>query len=256
MMMAVDKKKNKKKTEASLAKEQYIQETTNKRQQAVDERSLKLYNEGKWTSLLEYGKTAIKNGVDFPYLRMRTGYAAYMLGKYAESLKQYAFVYNNDKKNESAAYFCYVNNLYLNNTLNAHYYAAKLSDTTLRYYKIKRFKLSSVSSEFSYKLPGNSTRGNASYGRIGLNTQLGHRAELQLSGAFYNQTINESLMTAVTNNDKIAIKQNEYYLKLLFARIGKTYSPVSGNLVKKHSVSDVVDFILSSPTGNRSDRRR
>ncbi len=35
------------------------------------------------------------------------------------------------------------------------------------------------------------------------------------------------------------------YLKLLFARIGKTYSPVSGKLVKRHIVSDVVDFICS-----------
>ncbi|MDX1471112.1 MAG: excinuclease ABC subunit A, partial [Flavobacteriaceae bacterium] len=33
------------------------------------------------------------------------------------------------------------------------------------------------------------------------------------------------------------------YLKLLFARIGKTYSPISGNLVKKHTVSDVLDLI-------------
>ncbi len=33
------------------------------------------------------------------------------------------------------------------------------------------------------------------------------------------------------------------YLKLLYARIGKTYSPVSGKLVKKHSVTDVVNFI-------------
>jgi len=35
------------------------------------------------------------------------------------------------------------------------------------------------------------------------------------------------------------------YLKLLYARIGKTWSPVSGSLVKRDSVSDVVDFILS-----------
>ena len=34
------------------------------------------------------------------------------------------------------------------------------------------------------------------------------------------------------------------FLRLLFARIGKTYSPVSGEEVKKHDVSDVVDFIL------------
>ncbi|VAW26554.1 Excinuclease ABC subunit A paralog in greater Bacteroides group, partial [hydrothermal vent metagenome] len=33
------------------------------------------------------------------------------------------------------------------------------------------------------------------------------------------------------------------YLKLLFARIGKTYSPISGNEVKKHTVSNVLNYI-------------
>ena len=37
------------------------------------------------------------------------------------------------------------------------------------------------------------------------------------------------------------------YLKLLFARIGKTYSPVSGRPVKRHRVTDVTRFILSLP---------
>lgn len=41
------------------------------------------------------------------------------------------------------------------------------------------------------------------------------------------------------------------YLKLLFARIGKTISPVSGNEVKKHTVSDVVKFIKSLPADAR-----
>jgi excinuclease ABC subunit A len=37
------------------------------------------------------------------------------------------------------------------------------------------------------------------------------------------------------------------YLKLLFARIGKTYSPISGKEVKKHLVSDVVHHIKTFP---------
>lgn len=37
------------------------------------------------------------------------------------------------------------------------------------------------------------------------------------------------------------------FLKLLYARVGKTYSPVSGNLVKRHTITDVVDFILALP---------
>ena len=41
------------------------------------------------------------------------------------------------------------------------------------------------------------------------------------------------------------------YLKLLFARIGKTYSPISGEEVKKHTVSDVVDAVLTYPDGTK-----
>lgn len=36
------------------------------------------------------------------------------------------------------------------------------------------------------------------------------------------------------------------YLKLLFARIGKTYSPLSNQEVKRHSVTDVVDYIMEN----------
>ena len=35
------------------------------------------------------------------------------------------------------------------------------------------------------------------------------------------------------------------YIKVLFAKIGRTYSPISGCEVKRHSVKNVVDFILS-----------
>ena len=41
------------------------------------------------------------------------------------------------------------------------------------------------------------------------------------------------------------------YLRLLFARIGKTYSPVSGELVKKHTTSDVIDAVKQLPDGVR-----
>src|SRR5476651_2636909 len=37
------------------------------------------------------------------------------------------------------------------------------------------------------------------------------------------------------------------YLKLLFSRIGKTISPVSGGIVKKDSVTDVINFIMTLP---------
>jgi len=41
------------------------------------------------------------------------------------------------------------------------------------------------------------------------------------------------------------------YLKLLFARIGKTYSPISGDLVKKHRTKDVIDHISKFEEGTK-----
>src|SRR5690606_6716986 len=37
------------------------------------------------------------------------------------------------------------------------------------------------------------------------------------------------------------------YLKLLYARIGKTFSPISGKQVHKDTVTSVVDFIKALP---------
>ena len=41
------------------------------------------------------------------------------------------------------------------------------------------------------------------------------------------------------------------YMRLLFARVGRTYSPVSGKEVKKHSVDDIVDYLASLPAGTK-----
>lgn len=41
------------------------------------------------------------------------------------------------------------------------------------------------------------------------------------------------------------------FLRLLFARIGRYYSPKSGQVVQKHEVSDVVDFVRNLPDGTR-----
>src|SRR3978361_1626171 len=41
------------------------------------------------------------------------------------------------------------------------------------------------------------------------------------------------------------------YLRLLFARVGKTISPVSGRLVKKDDVKDIVEQISNLPAGHK-----
>lgn len=41
------------------------------------------------------------------------------------------------------------------------------------------------------------------------------------------------------------------YLRLLYARTGRTYSPVSGKEVKKHSVDDIVNYLASLSVGTK-----
>ncbi|MEG2332460.1 MAG: excinuclease ABC subunit A, partial [Bacteroides sp.] len=41
------------------------------------------------------------------------------------------------------------------------------------------------------------------------------------------------------------------YLRLLYARVGKTFSPISGLEVRKHSTEDIVNTMLSYPEGTR-----
>ena len=66
---------------------------------------------------------------------------------------------------------------------------------------------------------------------------------------------------AIAIEQKVSIKNNRStvgtsteiydYLKLLFARVGRTFSPKSGEQVRKDTVADVVDFLFSLPADTR-----
>lgn len=42
------------------------------------------------------------------------------------------------------------------------------------------------------------------------------------------------------------------YLRLLFGRVGHTFSPITGEEVKKHTIDDVVAYVTSFPEGSRT----
>jgi excinuclease ABC subunit A len=63
--------------------------------------------------------------------------------------------------------------------------------------------------------------------------------------------IEQKVITRTTRSTVGSLTEIYDYLRLLYARIGKTYSPVSGEEVKKDSVSDVVDYIQGLPEGSK-----
>ncbi len=66
---------------------------------------------------------------------------------------------------------------------------------------------------------------------------------------------------AIAIEQKVSIKNNRStvgtsteiydYLKLLFARVGRTFSPKSGEQVRKDTVADVVDYLFTLPADTR-----
>ncbi|MFM7730171.1 MAG: excinuclease ABC subunit UvrA, partial [Flavobacteriales bacterium] len=62
----------------------------------------------------------------------------------------------------------------------------------------------------------------------------------------------EQKVTSRTSRSTVGTTTEIYdYLKLLFARVGKTYSPISGGEVKRHRVQDVVDWIMKQDEDER-----
>lgn len=63
--------------------------------------------------------------------------------------------------------------------------------------------------------------------------------------------IEQKVSTRTTRSTVGSLTELYDYLRLLFARIGRTYSPVTGNEVAKHEVRDVVDFVYSLADGEK-----
>jgi len=62
----------------------------------------------------------------------------------------------------------------------------------------------------------------------------------------------EQRVTSRTSRSTVGTSTEIYdYLKLLFARVGRTYSPISGLEVKRHRPSDIRDYVVSLEEGTR-----
>ncbi len=63
--------------------------------------------------------------------------------------------------------------------------------------------------------------------------------------------IEQKVTTRTPRSTVGSMTELQDYLRLLFARIGRTFSPISGDEVKKDEVSDVIDFIQKLPTATK-----
>lgn len=188
----------------------FLQAQDNYTYAKTDSVSYDLYQRGDWKSLYQYGQQAVAAGQDFVLLRQRMGYAAFMLGSYSGCISQYEKVLKEDAYNQAAHYYIYWSRVNLNQPELARAEIEFMNSAAIPLPQQKPGLVNAAGLEYSYKKTDINTRGNAGYTRFLLGARLGN-VQMDQSVALYNQTINEPLLTAVNNNNKIAINQPEYY---------------------------------------------
>lgn len=180
----------------------------------ADSSSYALYQQGQWKALLQYGKELNSQGLDFPLLQLRLGYAAFMTGNYAAAIAQYEKLLKADSYNATSHYYIYWSRINLGQREQAQ--------ASLRYIPVsdrpaavlKSGGIESVGIELSHKANSITDRGTAMYWQAATGYRFSHAVHMETAVAGYHQLLNEPGLTNVTRNDNIQIDQVEIYNKL------------------------------------------
>lgn len=205
--------------------------------QHADSTSAALYLSANWAELVDYGNKAIATGIDFPQLRERLGYAEFMSSNFSAALSQYNHVLKSDSFNQTAQYYSYLSERYLNRSLASSGHASFLDTVAQKQENLTPFGLVEAGVETGIKHTDYNTRGNTFYTRASLSNRLGWHVQMDQSLVYFYQSItiprnnnndnNTGTVPLVQRADNvIADAQFEYYIKLM-ASIGSNWNIVS-----------------------------
>ncbi len=168
---------------------------------SADSITYNYYLTGDWDQLIETGKQAIAQNIDFKWLRQRMGYAYLVKQDYYASQKQYEKALAFDENDTITHEYLYYCGLYTGNSAYARFHAEKLTNDLKKKLGIHAFNpIASIDLEYNYKYNNSNTRSNPSFYRGGVYTQTGYRISIYQSASNYKQTV-----------DSILIKQPDYF---------------------------------------------
>lgn len=179
----------------------------------VDSLSYEYYLKGNWKQLIELGKKANKEGVNFKFLQQRMGFAYFMLGDYYNSIRYYKNSLKFDPYDQISHTYLYYSALNVANKTMARYHLSKLKEENRKYFDEKKYKLPDfVDLEYNYKMNNYALRSDPQYKRLGINIQPGYRLNLYQSVSTFSQ------ITELTNQTI----QNEYFASLNYSVFSAT----------------------------------
>lgn len=212
----------------------------------VDSVTYQSYLVGDWDRVIDLGKQAIKQGIDFKFLEQRMGYAYYLKSDFHASMRHYEKALRFDASDPTSLLYLHYNGLETGNAAYARYYAGKLSPVMKESNHQKAFKpISSIDYEYNHSWNDELNRTNPNYQRIGLSSDLGYTFSLYQTYSKFNQKADYS---DAYNQYRSVLKQEEYYLLA-----GKSFTADFGLDVGYHSIkttfnTDVWDLTLQEQT--------
>lgn len=183
--------------------------------QFVDTLTYYYYSEGDWENLIDLGNQAVKEGIDYKYLRQRMGYAHFMSGDYIRSVRNFEKALQYDSYDPFTLGYLYYTNRELLRSESAGYYSSRMTPDQRKSYQIKAIRIiESIDFELNTKITSTTLRSDPQFFRIGLNSRPLQRLSLYQGVSTYNQ-----IGTIQYPNQKFGfqIRQIEYYGLIKYA---------------------------------------
>jgi len=206
----------------------------------VDAETYRFYTEEKWDSLIDMGETALKNGLDYYYLRMRTGIAWYEKRNYIKSSGHFAKALEFNSSDPLAMEYLYYAFLFSGHSEQANFITKHFPESLIQKTGTKSGPVDEVNASFFYSRSSTDNIINNSidyfpddipgYQAVtryfsNFNFQLKHKlapgTSLQHAYSHLYKTnfnyFNNGIY--IIKNSEIVVKQHQYYLS-----INKTFS--------------------------------
>jgi hypothetical protein len=182
-------------------------------QVSADSLTYHYYLTGNWEKVIETGKQALIQNIDFKRLRQRMGYAYFAKADYFASQEQYEKALEFDETDPDTREYLYYCGLNTGNITYARFHADKLSNDLKKKLGIRALNpIASIDFEYNYKSNNSDSRSNPSYFRAGIYTQTGYRLSIYQSASNYKQTVDTTL-----------IKQPDYFALVNWSVTSHTY---------------------------------
>ncbi len=106
----------------------------------VDKKSYELFQQQKWTDLIDFADQSRKQGIDYFYLQARTGIAYYNLKKYRKSTGWFLKAWENDPGSEWLQEYLYYSLVFAGRSAEASKAADKFTDVSKQKINYKKMK--------------------------------------------------------------------------------------------------------------------